>query len=58
MQYSHSDLDTVYFEMNSARVHFLLPFLTQVSLAQFVTRLTFKREFVSSILTRIYFFHK
>ena len=58
MQYSHSNLDTVYFVMNSARVHFLLPTLSQVSIAQFVSRLSFKRDFVSSILARNYFFQK
>ena len=41
MQCSHNDLDTLYFVMNSARVDFLLPFLTQVSLAQFVSIATF-----------------
>ena len=48
----------VYFVMNSARVHSLLSLLSQVSLAQSVSRFSFNREFVSSILTRNYFFHK
>ena len=56
MQYSHSDLDTVYFVMNSARVHSLISLLSQVLIAQFVSRLSFNREFVSSILTRKFFF--
>ena len=51
---SHSNLDTVYFVMNSARVHFLLRLLPQVSLAQFESRLSFNCEFMSSILTRGY----
>ena len=56
MQYSHSNLDTVYFVMNSARVHSLISLLSQVLIAQFVSRLSFNREFVSSILTRKFFF--
>ena len=56
MQYSHSNLDTVYFVMNSARVHSLLPLLSQVSLAQFVLQLSFNRDFMSSIFSRNYIF--
>ena len=46
--------------MNSVRVHFLFHTLSQVLLSQFVSRLSFYPEFVSSIFTRDYilFIHK
>ena len=56
MQFSHSNLDTVYFVMNSARVHSLLLPLSQVLLTQFVSRLSFNRKFMNSILIRNYIF--
>ena len=56
MQFSHSNLDTVYFVMNSARVHSLLLPLSQVLLTQFVSRLSFNRKFINSILIRNYIF--
>ena len=56
MLYSHSNHDTAYFVMNSAKIHSLFRTLLQVSLAQFVSRLSFIREFVSSILTRYHIF--